>query len=595
MSVSRPNSISPMPGPDGRLERLRAHLREHGVDGFLLPRGDEHLGEYVPACAERLAWLTGFTGSAGFAVVLPDEARVFSDGRYQVQMGQQLDPTVWSTAHRYETPGPTWLAHHAAGRAIGYDPRTISETELAAYVQAGCRMVALACNPIDAIWPDRPAAPDTTVESLPVTYTGTDSRTRTALVTAILDRDSQDSAILPDPTDIAWMLNIRARDLEFLPVPLSFAIISRSGSVQWFIEPSRVPAHVADILGPDVDIRPPSELEAGLGALTGQTVRLDPARSAAWFWQCLRDAGANPIAGTDPCLEPRARKTETERAGMRHAHHLDGIALCRFLFWLERNGIGRTETEVADHLLSLRLASEACTGPSFATIAAAGPNAAIMHYAPRRTDCATLESGTFFLIDSGGQYRCGTTDVTRTIWLGDGAPPAAWRDHYTRVLKGLIGLSRAIFPKGTHGYRLDPLARLPLWDAHLDFDHGAGHGLGSYLSVHEWPLGFTRRPVLDAIEEHMILTNEPGYYAPGSHGIRLENAMEVRRHDPDGRFLNFETLTLAPIDRRGIEPSLLSPEERAWLDAFHAHVEALIAPSLPPAERDWLIRACAPL
>lgn len=578
-----------------RLSRLRLLLREESVDGFLLPRSDEYLGEYVPPSAERLAWLTGFSGSAGFAIILPENACIFSDGRYQLQMQSEVDVSVWSLAHMHETPGPAWLEQHGMGMAIGYDPRTISQSELASYSEAGCRMVAMAQHPIDALWHDRPAPPHTTVETLDAALTGSDSRTRIRIVTDTLQRDGQDAVILPDPTAIAWMLNIRARDLPFLPVALCFAIVLASGRVRLFIDTDRLPDDVLTDLGPDVTVLSPDALDTAIGTLAGLSVRLDPLRSSAWFWQRVRATGGTPVAGTDPCLEPRARKTSAEREGMRQAHLWDGVALCRFLFWLDNHGIGRTEVAVAEHLLTLRREEPNCVGASFSSISATGANAAIMHYNPRLETCATLEAGQFFLIDSGGQYRQGTTDVTRTIWMGEGCPPPEWRDQYTRVLKGLIALTCAVFPDRTPGYRLDPLARHALWQVGLDFDHGAGHGLGNFLSVHEWPLGFTRRPVLDPIEEHMVLTNEPGYYAEGSHGIRLENAMVVRRSTPEGNFLCFDTLTLAPIDRRGIEPALLTAHERAWLNSFHARVAEAIGPYLDSDEKAWLLEACAPL
>lgn len=578
-----------------RLQHLRALLKEEGVDGFLLPRGDEYLGEYVPACAERLAWLTDFTGSAGFAIVLPQTACVFSDGRYQLQMSTEVDLSVWSLAHMYEISGPSWLMQNGRGLKIGYDPRTISEDEISGYLRAGCIMQGLNSNPVDKIWQDQPVPPNSIAELLPATVTGDTPHTRIASVAASLQHDGQDAIILSDPTSIAWMLCIRGHDLPFLPVVRCFAITSASSDVQLFIDADRIPAEISGKLGKTIHILPPSSLEDALLALRNKTVRLDPARSSAWFWQTLRTAEANPVAGTDPCLRLRACKTEAERTGMKQAHLLDGIALCRFLFWLEQNGIGRTEIEIAQKLLDFRLDNAECKGPSFETIAAAGPNAAIMHYAPRPESCATLKADSFFLLDSGGQYHSGTTDVTRTIWLGDSLPGPVLRDQYTRVLKGLIALSRAVFPKETPGYRLDPLARFALWQVDLDFDHGAGHGLGSYLSVHEWPLGFTRRPVLDPIEEHMVLTNEPGYYANGSHGIRLENAMQVHRHNETGSFLCFDTLTRAPIDHRGIEISLLLQEERDWIDHFHASVLTEISPHLNAEEKEWLRKACAPL
>ncbi|EHH67542.1 aminopeptidase P family protein [Gluconobacter morbifer] len=580
-----------------RLSALRQALPKLGVEGFFLPRSDEHLGEYVPACAERLAWLTGFTGSAGLALVLPDSAAVFSDGRYQVQMRQQVDQLVWSIEHMYETAPPVWMAEHAKGRAIGYDPRTVSIQDMEAFRKAGCRMVALNHNPVDELWRDRPASPSSPVLIQPLKLTGWENRAKIRDIADILQQNDQDAVLLPDPTSIAWLLNIRGRDLPFLPIALCFAILHVDETVDLFIDPSRIGSSVSTHLGDAVRVRKLAEMPQVLKALHGRTVRLDPARCPVWFALILESVDAALAPDTDPCLMPRACKTQAELEGMRRAHLLDGIALCRFLCWLETQGIGKTEIAISDHLLALRREADSCIGPSFHTITGTGPNAAIMHYAPTEEHCDTVQANTFLLIDSGGQYNDATTDVTRTVWMGTGTPPEAWKTHYTCVLKGLIALHSAVFPAHTHGYRLDPLARLALWQEGLDFDHGAGHGVGSCLSVHEWPLGFTRRPVLDPICEHMVLTNEPGFYAPGSHGIRLENQMEtcLAHRTETGDMLCFKTLTLAPIDQRSIAPSRLTDAERDWLNDYHAEVLARIGPHLAAEEYTWLEHACRKL
>ncbi|MFT8516083.1 MAG: aminopeptidase P family protein [Acetobacter persici] len=586
-----------MPTPTERLTALRAALSGLGVDGFFLPRGDEHLGEYVPACAERLAWLTGFTGSAGLAVVLPKKAAVFSDGRYQVQMRQEVESSLWSVEHMYETPPPLWLAQHGRGLSIGFDPRSVSVREIEALEQAGCHMVALSCNPIDALWADRPPAPATPACLQPLALTGLETHAKIQTIAETLRKAGQDAVILPDPTSIAWLLNIRGRDLPFLPVVLCFAILHADATVDLFIDITRIDDAVRAHLGTAVRVHMPADMQQVLQTMHGKTVRLDTGRCPVWFASILRDVDATLVDGTDPCLMPRACKTPAELEGMRRAHLLDGIALCRFLYWVERNGIGQTEAAIADHLLALRRESALCIGPSFHTIAGSGPNAAIMHYAPTAEACSRVQEDAFLLVDSGGQYTCATTDVTRTIWMGTSAPPEEWKKQYTCVLQGLIALDQAIFPAGTHGYRLDPLARLALWKEGLDFDHGAGHGVGSCLSVHEWPLGFTRRPVLDPLYDRMVMTNEPGFYAPGSHGMRLENQMEtcVAYKTETGDYLRFKTLTLAPIDTRGIMPERLTDEERNWLNSYHAHVLEQIGPHLAAEEQGWLQRACAPL
>ncbi|GAA08900.1 aminopeptidase P family protein [Acetobacter tropicalis] len=587
----------PSSSPSERLTALRSALSGLGVDGFFLPRGDEHLGEYVPVCAERLAWLTGFTGSAGLALVLPDTAAVFSDGRYQVQMRQQVDTSLWSVEHMYETPPPLWLAKHARGKSVGFDPRSVSVRDIEALEQAGCHMVALRCNPVDDIWADRPKAPATPVCIQPLALTGRENSAKIQDIADTLRQAGQDSVILPDPTSIAWLLNIRGRDLPFLPVALCFAILHADATVDLFINIDRIDDAVRSHLGTSVRVHMPADMGQILHTMHGKTVRLDPARCPIWFANTLKDVKATLAEGTDPCLMPRACKTPAELDGMRRAHLLDGIALTRFLCWVEAHGVGKTEASIADHLLALRREAETCIGPSFHTIAGSGPNAAIMHYAPTAEQCSVVQSDAFLLVDSGGQYTCATTDVTRTVWLGAGSPPEDWKKQYTCVLQGLIAMDQAVFPAGTHGYRLDPLARLALWREGLDFDHGAGHGVGSCLSVHEWPLGFTRRPVLDPLHEHMVMTNEPGFYAPGSHGMRLENQMEtcLAYKTETGDYLRFKTLTLAPIDTRGIIPERLTDTERTWLNSYHARVLEQIGPHLAREERAWLQRACAPL
>ncbi|GAA4488542.1 aminopeptidase P family protein [Gluconacetobacter asukensis] len=583
--------------PAQRLEAFRGELARLGVDGFFLPRGDEYLGEYVPASAERLAFLTGFSGSAGFALVLPDEAIVFSDGRYQEQMRGQIDPAIWRIGHQYETPPGAWLARHAGDRRVGYDPRVTAGQDLAMFRAAGVTMVPLPRNPVDAIWRERPDEPAGVAETQPERLSGRSTASKIAEIAACLRAEGQDAVVLGDPTSVAWLLNLRGTDLPCLPIIRAQALLRADGQVILFVAPDRVSDEVRAHLGASVTVVPPGAMEGVLRACGGLVVRLDPQRVPVWFAEILSASGATLREGTDPCLRPRAIKTQAERIGMRQAHRLDGVALCRFLAWLDRHGIGETESAAAAHLLALRRASPECAGASFPSIVASGPNAAIMHYLPDGRADRRIEAGSFLLVDSGGQYRCGTTDVTRTVWVGAAPPPEAWRDQYTRVLKGLIRLSRAVFPAGTPGYRLDPLAREALWEVGLDFDHGAGHGLGSYLSVHEWPLGFTRRPVLDSIEAGMVLTNEPGYYAPGSHGMRLENAMEtlLAVGGGDGAFCRFDTLTRAPIDRSALRVGLLDEGERRWLDAYHACVLDEIGPLLPPDDAAWLGAACRPI
>ncbi|CAP55933.1 aminopeptidase P family protein [Gluconacetobacter diazotrophicus] len=587
-----------------RLPALRTVLGQMDVDGFILLRGDEHLGEYVAPCAERLAWLTGFTGSAGMAVVLRDgPAAVFSDGRYVTQMDQQVDGAAWSRLHLRDTPPARWLASHAgAGQRIGYDPRLVGEAGLQPFLDCGLTMVPMAANPVDRIWTDRPAAPATACMPQPLAFAGEDSAAKRARMAAILKADGQDAAVLGDPTAIAWLLNVRGHDVQYTPVCLAFAILHDDARVDLFIDPARLPQDTAAWLGPEVTIVEPAGLEAALAALAGRRVRVDPVGTAIWFIQMLEAAGATVARGGDPCVLPRARKNDVEQDGARRAHLLDGIALCRFLHWMDTEGVGPDsirpgELDAANRLDAFRALCPDYREESFPAISGAGPNGAVIHYRVTPESSRTIGTDEVYLIDSGGQYPFGTTDVTRTIWTGAGRGPEDVRHAFTRVLKGHIALARARFPVGTTGHALDGLARYALWQAGMDYDHGTGHGIGSYLSVHEGPCSISPvyRPV--AVEAGMILSDEPGYYRPGAFGIRLENLLLARPApaEPNRSFLEFETLTLAPFDRRLIDASLLTAEETAWIDAYHARVCETLAPHLEAAPTAWLHAACAPI
>ena len=586
--------------PAANLAALRAELALNDLDGFILPRGDEHLGEYVAPHSERLAWLTGFTGSAGLAIVLTHEAVVFSDGRYVLQLESQTDPALWSRAHLIETPPETWLvAHIAAGRGrIGYDPWLVSPDQLARFEKPGVAMVPLASNPIDAVWRDRPPAPAAAALPHTLDRAGVPAADKRRQIAGILRERGEDGVVLTDPASIAWLLNLRGADVEFTPIALGFALLRADESVTLFMDPRKIPPETRQWLGNAVQIEPPSGLAPALAGLSGQTIRLDSGGSAAWFAQRLLQAGATISAGADPCLLPKARKNQVEQEGARSAHHRDGVALCRFLHWLDGHGVGATEREAAARLDACRAASPLYRGESFPAISGSGPNGAIIHYRVSPETDRTLQPDEIYLIDSGGQYPDGTTDVTRTLWTGPGPPPAALRDRYTRVLQGHIAVAAAHFPAGTTGPRLDSLARAPLWQAGLDYDHGTGHGIGSYLSVHEGPCGIHPRGQPVAIEPGMILSDEPGYYLPGAYGMRLENLLLVREAVIPGAskpFLGFETLTLAPFERRLIETGLLGTAERRWVDSYHARVFAALSAELDPPTHDWLGRACAPL
>ena len=583
--------------PAGKLERLRAALDQGALDGFILPRGDEHLGENVAAGSERLAWLTGFTGSAGIAIVLHDQAAVFSDGRYVLQLAAQTEAALWSRQHLIETPPENWLAERLDGRpaTIGYDPWLLSQEQLARFARPGITLVPVAANPIDLIWSDRPPPPLEPALPHALDHAGRDGAEKRAEIAAILRARGEHGVVLTDPASIAWLLNLRGGDVPFTPVALGFALLRDDESVTLFMDPRKIGPQTRQWLGNAVQLEPPDALAGVLAGLAGRTVRLDPGGSAAWFAQRLAEAGATVSAGPDPCLLPKARKNAVEQQGARAAHHRDGIALCRFLHWLDNHGAGSSESEAAARLGGFRAASPLYRGESFPAIAGSGPNGAIIHYRVTPASDRVLRADEVFLIDSGGQYPDGTTDVTRTVWTGPGLPPGPLRDHFTRVLRGHIAVAAAAFPAGTPGSRLDPLARAALWQAGLDYDHGTGHGIGSYLSVHEGPCSIHPRGQPVPIEPGMIMSDEPGYYRTGAYGIRLENLLLVREAALPGAvrpFLSFETLTLAPFERRLIEPLLLSAAERDWVDAYHARVRDEIGPSLEDEPRAWLNRAC---
>jgi Xaa-Pro aminopeptidase len=583
------------------LSALRQELARQGLDGFIVPRADEHLGEYVPAAAERLAWLCGFTGSAGLAVVLADTAAVFTDGRYVLQLAEQTDPDLWQRLHMTEQPPPAWLAKHAAKAArIGYDPLLISEEGLARYTAAGLTMVPVEDNPVDGVWTDRPAPPKAPALPHPLTYAGRTSEDKRAEVAKTLRDAKQDAAVLTDPASIAWLLNIRGGDVPFTPFALSFALLHDDATADLFIDPGKVSSDTRAWLGNAVSVADRKALLPALQQLTGKTVLVDTAGSPVWFSQQLSKAGAVVASGSDPCLLAKARKNPGEQNGVRAAHLRDAVALCRFLHWLSvaAPGGGETEMSAADALLAFRNQVEGFRGESFPAISGAGEHGAIIHYRVSRESNRSIKPNEVYLIDSGAQYPDGTTDVTRTIWTGPDAAPDEIRDRVTRVMQGHVAIATAVFPAGVGGAHLDAFARRSLWQAGLDYDHGTGHGVGSYLSVHEGPVSISRlaRPV--AIASGMILSNEPGFYLPGHYGIRLENLLLVQDADLPAAakpFLCFEALTLAPFDRRLLNPALMSPAELGWLNAYHARVLKEVSPTLGETERTWLHQACAPI
>jgi len=581
-----------------RISSLRAALRAQGLDGLIQPRNDEFLGEYVPDSAARLAWLTGFTGSAGLAIVLADKAAVFSDGRYTLQLASQTDPALWERCHITETPPETWLKTTAPGARIGYDPWLMSANTVAKFSDAGLVMVPVA-NPIDPFWNDRPAPPAAAAMPHPLDYAGESASAKRLRIAEIIGRDGADAVLLTDPHAAAWLLNLRGGDLPHTPIALAFALLRRDSSAVLFIDPAKIPPETASHLGHSVTIVPRDAMAETLATLRGKRVRLDPATAPIRLTQMLGDAGAITVSGDDPCVLPRAMKNPVEQAGARAAHRRDGIAMCRFLAWFAATAPTGTLTELsaAARLREYRAATPDFRAESFNPISGAGEHGAIIHYAADAASNRPIHPDEVYLIDSGGQYPDGTTDITRTLWTGPNAPPALIRDRFTRVLAGHIALARAQFPLGTTGPQLDALARAPLWEAGLDFDHGTGHGVGSYLSVHEGPVSFHKLAKPVPLAPGMILSDEPGYYEPGAFGIRLENLLLVTEAATTGprRFLKFETLTLAPFDRTLIDPTLLDPAALAWIDAYHAHVHQTLAPGLQPPEAAWLATACAPL
>jgi Xaa-Pro aminopeptidase len=584
-----------------RLTNLRQTLRQLGLDGFLIPRDDEHLGEYVPPSAERLAWLTGFTGSAGLAIVLPDKAAVFTDGRYVLQLATQTNADLWERRHIIDDAPPGWLAANRPAHAkIGYDPLLISEEGLRRYTDAGLDMVAVEHNPIDTIWPDRPPPPCTPALPHPVQYAGRTAEDKRAQIASLLREADQDAAVITDPASIAWLLNIRGNDVAFTPFALGFALAHANGAIELFMDPAKLSSATRTWLGNTVSVAGREALSPALARLSGRRVRVDYAGSPIWFAQTLREKGAVVVAGPDPCLLPKACKNDVEQQGARNAHQRDAVAVCQFLHFLATSGSHGDETELsaAARLLSLREQISGFRGESFPAISGAGEHGAVIHYRVSRESNRPIRPNEVYLIDSGAQYLDGTTDITRTIWTGPADPPQVTREHATRVMKGHIAIATLVFPHGVSGGHLDGFARRALWQVGLDYDHGTGHGVGSYLAVHEGPVSLSRLAKPVPLAPGMILSNEPGYYLPDQYGIRLENLLLVRPADlAQARkpFLCFETLTLAPFDRRLLDPALLDASERAWLDAYHARVLAIVGPHLDASVQAWLSESCAPL
>jgi Xaa-Pro aminopeptidase len=578
-----------------RLNHVRASMRAQNLAGFLVPHADEHLGEYLPASAERLAWLTGFTGSAGTAIVLENEAAVWSDGRYVLQLATQTDETLWQRLHLMETPPPGWAEPRLNGGALGYDPWLISEEGLRPFREAGIVLRATTRNPIDENWHDRPPAPPGPALPHPLDYAGEASAAKREKLAASLAAQKQDAAVITDPASLAWLLNIRGSDVESTPFALGFGLLHQDQHVDLFMDGNKLPGETRTWLGNHVSVAERSALPAALTKLAGKRVRVDATNTSAWFADTLRAAGATVVNGADLCLVPKACKNPVEQDGARAAHARDAVAVCKFLHWLQTAAGRETEISAATRLEEFRAEGRHWRGVSFPSISGAGEHGAIMHYRVTPDSNRKINPNEVYLIDSGGQYLDGTTDVTRTIWTGPDAPPQNIRDQYTRVLKGHIAIATAIFPENVAGVRLDAFARHALWQVGLDYDHGTGHGVGSYLSVHEGPISISPHLRPAVLAEGMIVSNEPGYYLPGSHGIRIENLLLVRPADANtGKpFLRFEDLTLAPYDRTLIDTTLLRPDELDWINAYQARVLHEVRPNLAGEAATWLDQACA--
>jgi Xaa-Pro aminopeptidase len=594
-----------MSAAEDRLASLRAELARRGVQGFLVPRADEHQGEYVPPSAERLAWLTGFTGSAGLAVVLPRSAAIFVDGRYTLQARNEVDAGLYEQRHVTEAPATDWIAKHLkTDEILGYDPRlhTVPEIEryTAAAAKAGGKLQALDGNPLDAVWRDRPAPPQAPVVPHELRFAGRSSADKRRDIAKALSDEKIDAVVLTAPDSIAWLLNIRGGDVPYTPLPLGFAILRADASVDLFIDAAKLGAGTVAFLGADIRVAAPDGFGAALEALgkIGKRVQADPASASTWVFDRLAAGGARIHRAADPCLLAKACKNEVELAGARAAHRRDGAALTRFLAWLAAGAPegNLREIAVADRLEEFRRSGEHFRGLSFPTISGAGSNGAIVHYRASPTSEKVLEPGSFYLVDSGAQYLDGTTDVTRTIAIGEPSPEM--RDRFTRVLQGHIALAMCRFPKGTTGSQLDALARHALWQVGCDYDHGTGHGVGSYLAVHEGPQRISKVASTQPLLPGMIVSDEPGYYRTGAYGIRIENlvaVVPVEKEAAERPLYSFETLTLAPIDRNAIEPALMSDAEINWLDAYHARVRDELTPLVDPATAAWLATATEPL
>jgi Xaa-Pro aminopeptidase len=587
-----------------RLSAFREELTKRNLSGFVVPRADQQQNEYVPPSDERLAWLTGFTGSAGTAIVLASEAAVFVDGRYTLQAGKQVDTKAWRVEPLVDPPPETWLAQRLkTGDRLGFDPwlhtTAAAEKLAAACVKAGAELVAVDSNPVDTIWTERPALPLAPVALHGQQFSGETEADKLKRIEAEIGKLNADALVLSDSHAVAWTFNIRGGDVAHTPLPLSYALVPKSGRPTLFIDHRKLSNSVRDHLEQTATVVEPGALTAKLVELSksGASIALDTATAADALTRLISSAGGKPLRSSDPVSLLKAVKNDTEIAGTRTAHRRDAVALTRFLAWVDRESPSGhlTEIDAVEALETFRRETGALKDVSFPTISGTGPNGAIVHYRVTRKSNRRIARGDLLLIDSGAQYEDGTTDVTRTIAIGE--PTFEMRDRFTRVLRGHIAIARALFPDGTSGAQLDTLARQYLWQAGVDYEHGTGHGVGSYLSVHEGPARISKLGATP-LKRGMILSNEPGYYKTDGFGIRLENLELVVAAEVAGaeKPVNaFETLTLAPIDRRLVDLTMLTGDELSWLNEYHERVRHAVRGHVDDATKAWLDEATAPL
>jgi Xaa-Pro aminopeptidase len=591
----------PSPTYAEKLKDLRTKMHDYGLDAYIVPRGDEYQGEFVAPYAERLKWLTGFTGSGGTALVFKDKAIVLTDGRYLIQVAAQVDNELFDTGDYVKKTTAKWLAENVGeGSVIGYDPFLFTPKQIEALVkecsEKGAKLKAVKDNLIDAIWKDQPSKPQGKAIPFPEDIAGISAAQKIENVVDAIKEEGGRALILTLPDSIAWLLNVRGSDIDYIPSVLSYLIVSTRGNVRWFVDPAKITDEVREALPSVVSIYPPKEMGLQFMALAQKSreselpILMDMRYTPIQIKTMIEERGGEVRDFIDPSIKPKAQKTSQEVAAIRKAHIEDGVALVKFLKWLDEEGVGQTEISVSEKLKSLRSQSQYFKGNSFPTIAGFGSNGAIVHYRAEEKTNKTLEEGGLLLIDSGGQYAgddCyGTTDITRTIAIGE--PTQEMRENYTHVLKGHIGVAQARFPKGTVGAQVDALARKPLWDAGLDFAHGTGHGVGCYLAVHEEAANISPRGQTP-FEAGMLISNEPGYYKEGEYGIRIENLiLTIEKND----MFSFDTISFAPFDRKLIEVDMLSRSEKKWLKEYNKAIVEALSSYLESEEVGWLTNAC---